>query len=73
MAWAVIDVEDSGAGFAPEDLTHVFEPFFTKRQGGIGLGLSIVNRIVEEHEGVVTARNRKSGGAVTQVALRCAS
>jgi PAS domain S-box-containing protein len=62
-------VEDSGPGFLPGDLHHVFAPFFTRRRGGTGLGLSIVQRIVEQHGGEVVAANRPGGGASMKVFL----
>jgi signal transduction histidine kinase len=62
-------VEDSGPGIPAESLTRVFEPFFSRRKGGTGLGLPIVQRIVEAHGGTVTASNRPAGGAVFTVVL----
>jgi PAS domain S-box-containing protein len=62
-------VKDSGTGFQPEDLPHVFEPFFTRRRGGTGLGLSLVQRIVEQHGGSVVAANHPEGGALMTVRL----
>jgi signal transduction histidine kinase len=63
------DVHDSGPGFEPSDLPHVFEPFFSRRSGGTGLGLSIVRRIVEQHFGEVEAGNHPAGGGLASVWL----
>lgn len=52
-----IRVIDRGTGIKPENLPHVFEPFFSKRHTGTGLGLSIVKNIVENHSGTVKIKN----------------
>jgi PAS domain S-box-containing protein len=67
--WARITVEDRGPGFREDDLQRIFEPFFTRRRGGTGLGLSVVQRIVDEHGGTVVASNREGGGASMIVTL----
>jgi signal transduction histidine kinase len=62
-------VENEGTGIAEEDMARLFEPFFSRRKGGTGLGLPIVQRIVEAHGGLVAAANRAGGGAVFTVTL----
>ena len=60
---AEVLVEDDGPGIAPADLPHLFEPYFSRKDGGVGLGLAMVRRIAEEHGGSASAENREEGGA----------
>lgn len=59
----VCAVEDSGPGFSPEEIERGFEPFFTRRKGGTGLGLAVVRRIMDGHGGTIDLGNRDTGGA----------
>jgi PAS domain S-box-containing protein len=61
--WVQCAIKDSGAGIPEEDLTKIFEPFFSKRRGGTGLGLAIAQRIMQEHGGKLIAGNNPEGGA----------
>ncbi len=56
-------VEDSGTGISREVLPQLFEPFFTTRSDGTGLGLANARKIAEEHQGQLRAENRAEGGA----------
>ncbi len=56
-------VEDEGPGLPGENLKQAFEPFFSRRKGGTGLGLPIVQRVAEAHGGDVFAENRPGAGA----------
>jgi signal transduction histidine kinase len=64
-----IDVIDFGRGIAPEDVAHVFKPFFTTRADGTGLGLAIVRKLVTAHEGEVTVRSEPGRGTTVTVVL----
>jgi len=58
-----IAVRDEGSGIPANILDRIFNPFFTTKDEGTGLGLSIVHRIVEAHDGTITAANDPAGGA----------
>lgn len=64
-----LSVRDSGAGIEPEILDRIFNPFFTTKDTGTGLGLAIVHRIVEAHDGTITASNEESGGARFEIRI----
>ncbi len=68
--WVVLDVEDTGPGFAPEILPKAFTRFCTTKPDGTGLGLAISRRIVEEHGGTIVAENVPGGGARVRLHVR---
>lgn len=55
--FAVIEVADNGEGVPEAIQLQIFDPFFTRREGGIGLGLAVVQSIVEAHQGKISVRN----------------
>jgi len=57
-------VTDRGKGIAPQDLPRIFDPFWTTKEHGLGVGLAICNAIATTHKGVLTASNQPAGGAV---------
>lgn len=64
-----IAVTDSGHGIKPDHLPHLFEPFYTTKPNGMGMGLSIARRIIEAHRGEIRAENNPEGGATFRVRL----
>ncbi len=63
-AIAHITIHDSGPGIDPENLSRIFDPFFTTREKGLGLGLSISQRIMKGMGGDLNASNHENGGAM---------
>ena len=66
---AKITIRDTGDGFSPTVLSNLFTPFFTTKQGGSGLGLATVKRIVEGLRGEILGRNHPDGGAEISILL----
>jgi C4-dicarboxylate-specific signal transduction histidine kinase len=68
----VFEVEDLGTGISEDAAAHLFEPFYTTKAGGMGIGLSICQSIVKDHHGRIAAATNNAGGATFSVRLPCA-
>jgi two-component system NtrC family sensor kinase len=66
-----IEISDNGVGINTEDLPHIFEPFFSTKEGasGIGLGLAIVHGIVQNHKGKADVRSERGKGTTLSITL----
>lgn len=71
--WIEVSFSDDGPGIAAQDLPHIFEPFYTTKQSGTGLGLSVSYGIVEAYGGAITVSSAPGQGATFTVRLRTAS
>ncbi len=65
----VVQFSDSGGGIPPEQYDKIFDPFYTTKKDGSGIGLSIVRRIVADHRGRITAGRSVWGGALFEIRL----
>jgi nitrogen fixation/metabolism regulation signal transduction histidine kinase len=65
----VISVSDNGIGIATADFNRIFEPKFTTKSSGMGLGLSIIKNIIENYNGTITFVSRKGKGTTFTVSL----
>ena len=65
------EIADNGLGMAPEDIPHIFEPFFSTKQNasGIGLGLAIVHGIIQNHKGKIHVKSELGKGTTLVVTL----
>ncbi|NGZ06594.1 MAG: HAMP domain-containing protein [Magnetococcales bacterium] len=68
-AWVRIQIADSGSGIPPGDRDRIFEPYFTTKATGVGLGMAIVKKIVEDHGGSIRIRQSQWDGALIEIRL----
>jgi signal transduction histidine kinase len=65
----LIHVYDTGIGISEEHLSKIFEPYFTTKETGSGLGLTLVFKIVREHQGEITVKSKSGEGSCFTIAL----
>src|SRR5260370_39727040 len=66
---ARIEVTDTGRGIAPEDISKVFEPYYSTKETGTGLGLAIVRKAVDEHQGTISVKSKIGEGTTFTITL----
>ncbi len=65
----IIAVEDTGVGISAEKISKIFDPFFTTKQDGIGIGLALTKRVVEEHKGRIEFKSIEGKGSTVTIYL----
>jgi signal transduction histidine kinase len=66
---ALLSVQDTGLGIPEENLAKIFEPYFTTKATGSGLGLTLVFKIIREHQGEISVSSREGDGACFTISL----
>jgi two-component system sensor histidine kinase HydH len=64
-----VDIKDRGVGIAPEDMAHIFDPYFTTRRAGTGLGLPISKSIIEGMGGTLAVASQRGVGTEVRIEL----
>jgi signal transduction histidine kinase len=64
-----IEVEDTGSGIDPENLHNIFNPFYSTKESGVGLGLPLVYKIIASHQGQIEVDNRPGEGVTFIITL----
>ncbi len=67
--WVRIQVSDTGRGIGPEDIHRIFDPYFTTRRRGTGLGLAVTHSIIQKHEGHITVHSEMGKGTTFTILL----
>src|SRR5688572_27087968 len=65
----VVSITDTGVGMGPEDIAHIFEPYFSTKATGTGLGLTIAKRNVELNGGAIAVTSQRGGGTTVVVKM----
>jgi len=64
-----VTIADQGMGIAPENLNRIFERYFTTKDGGTGLGLAVVDRIIKAHNGFISVESKPQVGTTFEIFL----
>ncbi|MGA1865152.1 MAG: two-component system sensor histidine kinase NtrB [bacterium] len=67
--WVTVSIQDTGTGIKDEDLQHIFDPFFSGSSNRTGLGLSIVSRIIDLHNGSINILSKEGEGTTVEICL----
>ena len=67
--FARIEVSDTGRGIAPDDISKIFEPYFSTKETGTGLGLAIVKKAVDDHHGTISVKSKPGEGTTFTITL----
>jgi len=67
--WVTFSIQDSGIGIPSEDMNKLFDPFFSTKEGGVGLGLPIAHRIIDQHHGKIEVDSATGKGTLLTVWL----
>jgi two-component system sensor histidine kinase HydH len=70
---AAVSIRDRGVGIAPEDMPHIFDPYFTTTRAGTGLGLPIAKNIIDGLGGTIAVSSRRGDGTEIRIELPLAS
>ncbi|HVG33698.1 MAG TPA: ATP-binding protein, partial [Pyrinomonadaceae bacterium] len=66
---ARVEIADTGHGISPEDISQVFEPYFSTKETGTGLGLAIVKKAIDDHGGTISVKSKQGGGTTFIITL----
>jgi signal transduction histidine kinase len=64
-----VEIKDNGSGIDEADMPHIFNPFFTRKNYGTGLGLSLVKKVVDIHQGTIDILTKKNEGTTVLIVL----
>jgi signal transduction histidine kinase len=67
---ALIEIKDNGNGIPPENLSHLFQPYFTRKKNGMGLGLATTHSIIHAHNGNIEVQSTLGEGSIFKVSLK---
>jgi len=67
--WAVIKISDNGKGIKKEEIAMIFQPYFTTKSKGTGLGLTIAKEIISQHNGIISVESEENIGSTFIIEL----